>query len=74
MFFTILEFPYILVSISVSNNTKTIWFPILPFTFIYTVSVFISKSFPHITRRCFPPIKSFTFVIISNHRRRKKKD
>ena len=57
------------------QKTKTMWFPILYFTFIYRVSFFISKSFPQKTRINIPPqIKSFTFVIISNHRRRKKKE
>jgi hypothetical protein len=38
------------------------------------VSFFISKSFPNIRKGITPPIKSFTFMIISNHRRRKKKE
>ena len=72
--FPILPFPNILVSISVSHNTKTIWFPILPFTFIYTVSVFISKSFPNYTRRGFPSVKCLLFFITGSYKRRKKKE
>jgi hypothetical protein len=38
------------------------------------VSVFISKSFPYFTRGSFPPIKSFSLMIISKQRGRKKKE
>ena len=70
----ILHFPFILPFPSVSQNTKTIWFPILYLTFIYMVSVFIPKSQPFVIMLFSPPIKSFPFMIITNHRRRKKKE
>ena len=35
---------------------------------------FISNSFPNIRKGITPPIKSFTFVTIPNHRRRQKKE
>jgi len=84
--FPLLPTSNILTSISVNQNTKTIWNTILNFTLILWVSIFISKSFPNISpysfplvlygsfERNIPLIKSFTFVTITNHRRRQKKE
>jgi len=75
MFFTILEFPYILLSIrGVSYCSLTIWNSILNFTFIFRVSAFFTNSLPNIIRVFSPPIKRITLMLISNHRRRKKKE
>ena len=88
MKFPILPTPYILcyfrfsVYYETSDNqcSKTIRISILYLTLILCLSLFtqiirsfeISKSFLHMIRVMTRSIKSFTFVIISNQRRRKK--
>jgi len=67
-------FPNIFDSIWINQNTKTIWFSILYITLILWLYFFISKSHPFVITTFTPLIKSFTFVIISNHRRRQKKE
>ena len=73
LFLSLLLTYYMLCLIRVSHKTNPIWSPILRITFINQVILFFPKSFPHETIGIFWTIMSSTFVIIYNHRRRKKK-
>jgi len=72
--FPIFPFSDIFSSIRESHYTKAIWFPVLNVSLILGVDVFIAKFSQLNTRRSFPQIKSFPFMIISKQRRRKKKE